>query len=181
MQHFEQDQIQFMCSTCSILGNSIQEIVEHEVFAHKLPLDPLKHSRGLISRMERRYLRTKIKFVNGLILFQHNLLNTTLDDRNEFWPIIKRIANQKLDEYNKNLDQTKSTSAASQNLQRDEELAKQRSYCRNLRIKGLSQVADADLPKVFLCICKAIGMSNVSMVDVDSIFRRSGAVIVRVQ
>lgn len=177
MQHFEQDPLQFMCSTCSILGNSIQEIVQHEVFAHKLPLDPLKHSRGLVNRMEKRYLRTKIKFANGLILFKHNLLNTTLDDRIEFWPIIKRIANQKLNEYNKHSDQTKSM-AATENLHR-EELAKQRSYCRNLRIKGLSQADDADLPKIFLCICKAIGMSDVSMVDVDTIFRRSGAVIVK--
>lgn len=176
IDHIEKDTFKSSCSACKLMGKSIQETVQHEMSAHKLPKDIMKHSKVLMGQLERRYYRTKIVFTNGLILYKHNLLNTALDDRNEFWPFRQRFAKQKSVECTKKSTPSKSTP---QHVLYEKELQKYRPLCSNLRISGISHAADDDLLRIFLRICTAVGFSNVSMHDVHQIYRRKIVVIVQ--
>ncbi|XP_055305003.1 uncharacterized protein LOC129569846 [Sitodiplosis mosellana] len=179
MKHIEHDAdtLKFKCSACTFSGKSIQQTVQHEISAHKLPKDIMKHVKILTNQLERRYFRTKVVFANGLVLFKHNTLNTTFDDRKEIWPLIKRIAKQKSEECTRNVVQSKSASI-SQNVLHEEELTKYRRLCTNIRITGIAYENEADLLNIFLHICRVIGMPHVSQNDVHDIYRRSVAVVI---
>lgn len=66
-----------------------------------------------------------------------------------------------------------------ENFFREIELEKQRIKYNNLYITGIAKVtSDKLLVEIFLDICDAIGMTNVSFDYINDIYRRSGAVIV---
>ncbi|XP_055305026.1 uncharacterized protein LOC129569861 isoform X2 [Sitodiplosis mosellana] len=186
MQHLEQDTFQFKCSVCPFLAFSIDETAQHEASAHKLTVDKLKHSNGLMGRLERHFLRTRVIFNTGLVLYKHNMLNSTFDDRNAFWPFKERLAKKKLEECT-TYDSTplsptvpaKQPESAPEKVLRTKQLAKQRLLSCDLHISGMDQYIQKGLCETFLLICEAMGLPEVTVDDVEKIYCRSSAINVR--
>lgn len=173
LQHIEHDNFQYKCTICNVTGKTIQETVDHEERIHSLLKQGTKHASGLQIRLERYYLRTRVIFNNGLVLFKHNLLNTSFDDRKAFWALKERMMKQKFDEIN-NTDEK----LASRNLfAYKKELMKQRTYRNNVCIRGITTVkSDEILRKVFDKICTAMEKSTSD--GIESIFQRTGKDII---
>lgn len=172
-QHIEQDAFQIVCTMCKFLGNNIREMTQHEASVHNLTSDVMKHERILKERLERYFLRTRIMFSNGLVLYKHNMLNTDFDDQEEF----RRFVSQKVEEYRKPTNQPDDVPNKTI-FERKQELQIQRSYRTNLFITGI-QNNSSDLPSRFLGICEAIGLPNITRNQIEDIFRRSNGVIVK--
>lgn len=176
MQHIEQDRFDFFCSMCppcNFAGKNIREIIQHEMTEHKFTCDTLKHANYLKKRLYRHFLRTKIIFLNGLVLYKHNMLGTTFDDQQDFWPIKERITKQKLEEF-----ATSQKSFDSREPLRDFELEKQQRLSCNLRVSGIPIGTEKEMGKNFLRICESVGLRHITMNDVDDIYSQADAVIV---
>lgn len=165
IQHIEQDAFQFNCLVCPAVCNTIPKTVEHEKDTHNLTNTTKKHTNGLSIRLDRYHLRTRIQFSNGLVLFKHNLLNSSFDDRKEFFPLKERM-----------IKHIESTEKPVRNVpfNSTNELNKQLSFRNDLCIKGFKTVNnDEQLRKICSHLCTAIGV-NVTMDDIGSIYQRHG-------
>lgn len=170
MEHIEQDKFQYRCTVCPTVGKSIQETAHHEEITHNLTNMASKHANGLLSRLERYYLRTRIIFNNGLVLFKHNVLNTTFDDRKEFWKLKERLAKEKYIECTTKINEKLPIKLSFANKN---ELFRQRTYRNNLCIRGISTItSDEILRKIFAKICSAMEMNESD--EIESIFQRAG-------
>lgn len=173
-QHIERDVFQYKCSMCPVMFKSIKETADHEQNVHNLTNTAAKHANNLLVRLDRYYLRTRIIFNNGLVLFKHNLLNTKFDDRKDFGPLKERIVQQKYKEYSDKRDDIASTRFA---YSYRNELLRQRTYRNNLCITGITTVADDEiLRRIFVGICTAMETSTTH--DVETIFQRAGKDII---
>ncbi|XP_055305062.1 uncharacterized protein LOC129569882 [Sitodiplosis mosellana] len=181
LQHIEQDAFQYKCTICTDVGKSIQEIAHHEETVHNLKNPAAKHANGLLGRLERYHLRTRIIFNNGLVLFKHNVLHTKFDDRSEFWPIRERLVKQKYTESSKPTTKIDVTLPSTRiPFAYRNELNRQRTYRNNLCIRGITTISsDEVLRKIFANICIAMEMDTGSSSDgIDSIFQRAGKDII---
>lgn len=157
-QHYEQDKFLFQCSNCVYTTKRKHELFAHEKQTHNLSNVRTKHFEILKNRSHKYYLRTKLIFSNGLVLFNHNLLNTKFDDRNDFWPFVEHFVAK--------IFPTRAATT-SHNTQHDvppkiailrtKELARQRQFRNNLCILGIEHVQKERLLPHFLQICDAIG------------------------
>lgn len=145
--------------------STIPKTVEHEKDTHNLTNTTKKHTNGLSIRLDRYHLRTRIQFSNGLVLFKHNLLNSSFDDRKEFFPLKERM-----------IKHIESTEKPVRNVpfNSTNELNKQLNFRNDLCIKGFKTVNnDEQLRKICSHLCTAIGV-NVTMNDIGSIYQRHG-------
>lgn len=182
LQHLEEDAFQFKCSECQFLGNTIDETVQHESSVHYLEIDKQKHLHGLMGRLDRHFLRTRVIFTNGLVLWKHNILNSTFDDHNVFWPFKEQLVKQKF--ATPSLPTAPSKKPESEKVLRTKQLAKQMANALHLHISGIHLDVNRrkGLLNTFLLICEAIGVNNLTEDDIQDIYRcRSNAVIVRLQ
>lgn len=170
-QHIECDVFQFKCSACTVWEKSMPELAEHEEKKHSLSLNKANHLQEFTNRLERHFLRSRIIFGNGLILFKHNLLNTSFDDRTDFWPFREQFARKKVLECFSQ-PENDSIGSSSSIFQNGQELLKQRKFCTNLCLTGINNFG-ADLKGLFVNVCTIIGV-NVTNDDIQSIFQRPG-------
>lgn len=170
IDHIEKDIFLFRCSVCSVITKSIDEIVRHEMFAHKSINVEMTHSNILSNRLERYYLRTKMVFSNGLVLFKHNLLNTSFDDRTDFWPFKEQFIRRKLQECTEKVPNEENLPTILKC-----ELSRQRKYRKNLCIRRITVaiMPNDELFKIFKFLCTIIDI-KISQDDIESIFQRPG-------
>lgn len=173
--HYEKDKFLFGCLHCQFSTKSKIELFTHDKDEHNTSNPHTKHLDAFRGRAHRHYLRTKIIFPNGLVLFNHNLLGTEFDDRSSFWPFVDSFASRIFPEptrkksFNTCVDSKLPPTAAYHARMLEE----QRKFRNNLCICGIENVEKELLLRHFMDICDAIGVS-IQPADITSIFRRKG-------
>lgn len=193
-QHLvESDFIFSCCSKCTMVTKNINKLISYANTTHSLNDSRIRQETAFKARLKKHYFRTKLFFTNGLVLFKHNVLKTTLDDRDDFFPFIGRFAENKFSECKEQEDDNESNDSI-ENFEENRKnatpelepydkfgsykvkLCKQNSYKNNLCIKGVSLIDGVKnningLLKLFVGLCKAIDV-NISINDVCHIFQR---------
>lgn len=185
-QHLENDSFQFhCCPKCKFVSKNINQLVSYAEQTHSSSNQRIRLQSEFKARLKRCYNRTKLVFSNGLVLFKHNILNTKLDDRKEFFPFFERFAEQKFNDCNEPLvSDTKhyeenTNDFAPPKWQKpmdiNKELSIQRNYKNNICISGVAGVNDDinELLELFVGLCKAMELQNVSSFDVKTIIVRA--------
>lgn len=115
-------------------------------------------------------------FCIGLVLFKHNVLNTDFDDREQFWKFKEEFALKKIKESSHqepNFDE--------KNINRDDELRRQRAFSRNLCITGFPNLNTDVLPDLFIHLCQLFDL-KINENDIESCLQRKGLdIIVRLK
>lgn len=186
-QHLENDPFKYICcAECKLITDNINQLVSYSELTHRTHTannQRIRLQSEFKARLKKHYYRTKLVFSNGLVLFKHNILNTKLDDRKEFFPFVERFAEQKFNDFNEITDEPKHyeehtndfpTPKWQKPINIGKELAIQKNYKNNICISGVDGVADDinELLKLFDGLCKAMEV-NLSSIDVKTIFKRA--------
>lgn len=82
--HLNEHSFEFTCNECNLKMPRLEDAAQHDLIKHKNN-KPLELRCLMLNRTLRKtFLRTKLFYGNGLVLYKHNLLGTEYDDMEVF-------------------------------------------------------------------------------------------------
>lgn len=99
LNHLEEHTYQFACTKCDFSTDDLVNLAFHDNQTHQC-YSLNFHCLQFSDRLQRHFFHTKVVFGNGLRLTKHNLLNTSLNDYNEFRYMIETMIDIKVKKFN---------------------------------------------------------------------------------
>lgn len=98
LKHFKHHSFNFNCTKCYFHSNDMVEYVVHNKQHHQW--ESLNFQcLAMSDQLEIDYWKSQIVFGNGLVLYQHSLLNTKYDDSSRFKAMLERWLNSMKKQY----------------------------------------------------------------------------------